>query len=143
MLTYTPANMIFGGPITNVLSVLCILIEVLSRAHDKVVLNDFGFCTFIGRFPSDGATSTAAKGLMSRTCFFFVRWVRYRLGSSKDVSIATGVIVQYSFVARCQYLCARNVLWCQVRSSHIQANHETSLYNNNNNNKRWGIECHW
>ena len=35
MHTYTPANSIFDGPITNLLSILCILIEVLSRAHAK------------------------------------------------------------------------------------------------------------
>ena len=33
--TYTPANSIFDGPITNLLSILCILIEILSRAHTK------------------------------------------------------------------------------------------------------------
>ena len=31
--TYTPADSIFDGPVTNLLSILCILIEVLSRAH--------------------------------------------------------------------------------------------------------------
>ena len=126
-----------------IIIMLCISVEVLTRAHEKgkKVLNDFRFCTFTGRVPSDGATSMAAEGLISRTsCFFFVRWVRYRLGSNKDVSIATGIIVQYNIVARCQYCCTRNVLWCQVRSSHIHADHETSFYNNNN--KRWGKECH-
>ena len=33
--TYTPANSVFDGPITNLLSILCILIEILSRAHAK------------------------------------------------------------------------------------------------------------
>ena len=33
MLTHTRANSMFDGPITNPLSVLCILIKVLSRAH--------------------------------------------------------------------------------------------------------------
>ena len=33
--TYTPANSIFDGPITNLLSTLCILIEILSRAQAK------------------------------------------------------------------------------------------------------------
>ena len=33
--TYTPADNIFGGPVTNLLSILCILIEILSRAHAK------------------------------------------------------------------------------------------------------------
>ena len=33
MLTYTPANSIIDGPVTNLLSVLCFVIEVLSRAH--------------------------------------------------------------------------------------------------------------
>ena len=59
MHTYTPPNSIFDGPITNLLSVLCILIEILPRAHAKggKKLNDFKFGTFIGRFPSDGVTS--------------------------------------------------------------------------------------
>ena len=33
--TYMPANSIFDGPVTNLLSVLCILIEVLSCGHAK------------------------------------------------------------------------------------------------------------
>ena len=35
MHTYTPANSVFDGPITNLLSTLCISIEILSRAHAK------------------------------------------------------------------------------------------------------------
>ena len=42
--------------ITNLLSVLCVSVEVLSCAHAK-------FGTFIGRFPSDGRASMAVKGL--------------------------------------------------------------------------------
>ena len=66
MHTCTPANSISDGPITNLLSILCVLIEVLSRAHaaEEISLNDFKFATFIGRFPSDGAASMAVKGLM-------------------------------------------------------------------------------
>ena len=33
--TYTPPNSITDGPIANVLLVLCILLEILSRAHGK------------------------------------------------------------------------------------------------------------
>ena len=47
---------------------LCNLIEIILRAHAKGGggggLNDFKSGTFIGRFPSDGAASTAAKGLI-------------------------------------------------------------------------------
>ena len=66
MHTYTLANSIFDGPITTLLSILCILVEVLSRAHAKKgkCRNDFKFGTFIGRFSSDDATSTAMKGLI-------------------------------------------------------------------------------
>ena len=55
--TYMPADSIFHGPVTNILSVLCILIELFSRARAKggKKLNDFKFGSFIGRFPSDGA----------------------------------------------------------------------------------------
>ena len=67
MQTDTPANSIFDGPIATLLSILCILVEVLSRVQTKRVkrLNDFRFGTSIGRFSSDGAASTAVKGLMA------------------------------------------------------------------------------
>ena len=68
MSTYKLANSIFGGPITNLLSILCILIE-LSRCHVKRgggggSFNDFKFGIFIGRFPNDCAASMAVKELM-------------------------------------------------------------------------------
>ena len=65
MHTYTPANSIFDGPTTNLLLILCILIEVLSCAHVKgeKSLNDFKFGTLIDCLPSDGMTSMAVKGL--------------------------------------------------------------------------------
>ena len=40
-------------------------------------LNDFKSGTFIGRFPSDGAASTAAKGLMPNC-------LRRRAGGDRD-----------------------------------------------------------
>ena len=45
---------------------LCIFVEILSRAHAKgwCGLNYFKFGTFIGRFPNDGAASTAVKRLI-------------------------------------------------------------------------------
>ena len=66
MNTYTPANSIFGGPITNLLSILCILIQVLSLAHEKgrKSLNDFKFGTFAARFPSDTMANMVMKGLI-------------------------------------------------------------------------------
>ena len=69
MHAYTPENSIFDGPITTLLSVLCILVEVLSRTHAKKgkSLSDFKSGTSIGRFSSDGAASrTAVKGLTVR-----------------------------------------------------------------------------
>ena len=70
MHTYTPPCSIFDGPITNLLSVPCILIEILSgaQAKGKKVLNDLKFGIFIGRFPSDGAASMAVKGLRVLSC---------------------------------------------------------------------------
>ena len=63
--TYTPADSIFDGPTTNLLSALCILIEILSPAHTKgeKSRNDFRFGTFTGRFPSE-EHGLAVKGLM-------------------------------------------------------------------------------
>ena len=60
------AHGIFDDPVTNLLSTLCILIEIFSPAHAKgeKKLNDFKFGTFTGRFPSDGAASMAVKGLI-------------------------------------------------------------------------------
>ena len=65
MHTCTLANSIFDGSLQNLLSILGILIEILSRDHvnGKKGLNDFKFGTFVGRFWSDGAASMAVKGL--------------------------------------------------------------------------------
>ena len=40
------------------------------------------------------------------------------------------VLIQYSFIAKCQNNFTRNVLWRQVHSSHIHSNHKTLNYNN-------------
>ena len=79
--TYTPPNNISDGPVTNLLSIVRILMEIHSRAHTpkgakqamtstptltqllNYVLNGFQFGTFIGRFPSDGAANTAVNEL--------------------------------------------------------------------------------
>ena len=65
MHTCTLANNIFDGSITNLLSILQILIEFLSPAHAKgrKSQNDFKFGTSIGHFQSDRAASMAEKGL--------------------------------------------------------------------------------
>ena len=54
-----------GWPVTTLLSVLCVLVEVLSRARAKSgeSLNGFKFGTSVSRFSSDAAASTAVKGL--------------------------------------------------------------------------------
>ena len=51
----------------NLLSILCILTEVLLHAHAKrrKGFNDFKSCTFIGRFPCDTLASMAVEGLIS------------------------------------------------------------------------------
>ena len=56
MHTYTPANSIFDGPITNLLSTLCVLMEVLFHApakrgeREKKSLNGFKFWRFYWSF---------------------------------------------------------------------------------------------
>ena len=68
MCPYTPPNSIFDGPITNVLSILCVLIELLSRAHmmgtkkKKNSLNGFNLALYC-RLPSEGAASMTVNGL--------------------------------------------------------------------------------
>ena len=76
MLTYTPANSTFDGPITNLLSILHILIEILSCTHSKGVkksYNDFKSDTFIGCFLSGDVASMAVKGLTINTANPFLR----------------------------------------------------------------------
>ena len=60
-----PADSVSDGPITNLLSILCFLIEILSPAHAKgeKSFNDFKFGIFTGRFLSDCTASMAMKGL--------------------------------------------------------------------------------
>ena len=50
--TYTPAHSVSDGTTTNLLSILCSLIKIVSCAHAKgqKKLNDFKFGTFISRF---------------------------------------------------------------------------------------------
>ena len=59
------ANSTFDDPITNLLLILCILIEVLLGARAKwgVSFSDFKFGTFIGCFPIDTLASMAVKRL--------------------------------------------------------------------------------
>ena len=56
---------VFDRPITDLVSIQCILIEILPRAHGKEEkgLYDFRFGAFTGHFQSDGAESMAVKGL--------------------------------------------------------------------------------
>ena len=62
---YTPENSISDGPVTNRLSTLCILLEVLSPTHAKEGKShtDFRFGIFDGRSLSDTLASMAVKGL--------------------------------------------------------------------------------
>ena len=76
-------------PITNLLSVLCVLVDVLSRAHAKSEksLNGFRFGTSVAHFSSDGAASTAVKGLktlVSRGDIY--RTLELKAGVSYDVT---------------------------------------------------------
>ena len=36
--------------------------------------------------------------------------------------------ILHNFLAKCRYICTRNVSWCQVHSSHIHASHKTKLH---------------
>ena len=64
-----PADSIFDDPITNLLSTLCSLTEIISSAHAKggKSRNDFKLGTFTSRVPSDGAASMAVKELRAET----------------------------------------------------------------------------
>ena len=59
MLTYTPPDSIFDGLITNLLSILSLLIVLLRRGLKS--LDGFKFDTFIGCFPSDKHGSERVK----------------------------------------------------------------------------------
>ena len=60
--TYTRLKTVY---LTVLFSILCILVEVLSRAHAKEEksLNDLKFGTVVGRFASGTLASMAVKGL--------------------------------------------------------------------------------
>ena len=66
MHTYTPANSISDGPITNILSILSVLVAVLSRAHAKggkaLTVSDLALLLVVFRVTLRQA-SMAAKGL--------------------------------------------------------------------------------
>ena len=99
MHTYTPANSIFDGPISNLLSILCSLIEIISRALAKGwgSFNDFKFGTFIGHFQSDAAACMAVKGLSymcldlvssaNSPCFNFFLFFFFFLSLSRTPSV--------------------------------------------------------
>ena len=84
---YTPPKSVSDGPVTNLFSILCILIEIFSRVHAKVgggsgggrIFNDFKLGTLIGRFSNDGV---AVKGLNA-----FWQCVHWK--NSRKVSIGT------------------------------------------------------
>ena len=62
-----PANGVFSGAITNLLSILCVLMKILSNANAKKKtkrFKDIIFRTFIVSFSSD---IMAAKGLRKET----------------------------------------------------------------------------
>ena len=86
MHTYTLTNSMFDGPITNLLSILCILIEILSKVHawGKKSLNGLRFGIFIGRFPSEGAASMVVKGLKG--------------GGGKNIVMRTSTIARNFFL---------------------------------------------
>ena len=66
MHTYTPANSIFDGPTTNLLLILCVLIEVLLHAHVKGIfyfIIILSLALFIDCFSNDGMTSMDVKSL--------------------------------------------------------------------------------
>ena len=75
MHTHKPANSTFHGPIRNLRSLLCFLIEILSRVHAKA---GGGGClmitslAFIGRFPNDGAAIMAVKGLRAAAATIYI-----------------------------------------------------------------------
>ena len=56
----------FDGLVTNLLSVLCILVEILSCAHAKgeKALTISNLALLLVVFPSDGAGSMTVKGLI-------------------------------------------------------------------------------
>ena len=71
------SDSIFDGLVINLLSILCILIEILSRAPAKGQKshNDFRFGIPFGRFPRDDSERLAAKGLILRLCLLNCRLI--------------------------------------------------------------------
>ena len=68
MHTFTTVDSVFDRPLTNLLLILCVLVErspFTCSCVEGGSLNDFRLGISVGRFSSDGvAASTAVKGLI-------------------------------------------------------------------------------
>ena len=85
MHTGTPAYSIFDGPETNLLSVLCILVEVLSCAQTKrgKSLNDFKFGTSVGCFSSERVNALVVCVSKIMQCYMWKRRSKDEVTSSE------------------------------------------------------------
>ena len=110
MPTYTPPNSIFDGPITNLLPILCMLIEILSRAHAKGTkkksFKGFKFATFIGPFPCDGAASMDSERVNQQTDIELtndgIKTVAFFLKQQTDNALTTDGIKAVAFFLKQQ-----------------------------------------
>ena len=108
------------GSITNLLSVLHMLITFLSHAHVMKwkSQNDFKFGTSIGHFSSDRAASMAVKGL----------WVRF--GCSKICLLFYVTVSKKTDTVMCMYIhvhtCTRTHA-CTLTGTHTNTTTTTTL----------------
>ena len=95
--TYVPADSIFDDPVTNLLSTLCNLTEILSSAHAKggKSRNGFKLGTFTSRVPSDGAASKAVKDSRAETGLPVAYLILPLHMAAKDSRAETGLPVAY------------------------------------------------
>ena len=114
-----PANSTLDRPVITRLSVLCILVEILSRAHAKrgKSLNNLESAASVGHFLSDGVASAAVKGLRSHSTVLRMNCVLvtdtvYSVYTEESSTMLPGSSVFFLFLFNVYILSGCLILFC-------------------------------
>ena len=83
----------------------------------------------------EGLEVASTETLRQKACAHSIlAWVvsqHTNIRTRKSPQVLGPYTIWYNFIAKRQYTdCTRNVLWCQVHSSHIHSDHKTFNHNN-------------
>ena len=126
------SNSIFSDPITSIFQCYefwwkYFHVPVRKRRQKGLRVSNFAHLCVVFKWHrgSEGVNNTRTPRNETTVSLLSV------LSCRSKANIFTAVkTIQYNFIAKCQYNGTRNVLWCQVHSSHIHSNHKTLNYNN-------------